>query len=349
MKIRDILQKHEDLVKKTVTTGDIGGASGSNTLTPRQDLDAALLSIADRGTPFRDKVQREQGVGDSFTFNLRSALFKQNENSNPREMFYGDGGLPESRTSEFYTKSVAYKPIGLQGGVTGLAAAQGRSLVDLYAEEVEGTTRAVVQGEEWLNFWSRTDVANSNGVFGYAGLDELITTNVIDAGGQPISKYLIDRAANMIAMYGGRASDIFLDLGSAVNLNSIYEKQGTVQLIVNEGDRANLAVGSVTGFVRTVAGDLKVNGDFFLNPGNTYPLPNGTSSFPLGATTSTVFILAMPYIWMKDLQALGMEELGRVADKRNFYVNEYTGLKLKAEPWCAKITNVATAIVDRGI
>ncbi len=41
-----------------------------------------------------------------------------------------------------------------------------------------------------------------------------------------------------------------------------------------------------------------------------------------------------------------MEELGRVGDKRSIYVNEYTAMKLTAEKWCAKITNVADAIVN---
>jgi hypothetical protein len=43
---------------------------------------------------------------------------------------------------------------------------------------------------------------------------------------------------------------------------------------------------------------------------------------------------------MKDLKSIGMEELGRTADLKSFYVNEYSALKLTAEPWCGKITNV---------
>ena len=330
------------VVQKGITTGDLNGASGSATATTRQDLDATILSIADRNTPLRDLIVREQGQGAAFTFNLRESLFKSGENANPREAYYGDGGLAEEKSTAYFTQTVAFKALGYTGSVTGLAKAQAKSLVDLLAAEIEATTRRVIQAEEWLMFWSDTTIANTNGLFGFPGLDELITTNVIDALGQPISKILVDRVTELIAQRGGMATHIFTSIRTGINLNNLFNS--FAQVIINQSERDNLTLGNKVRDISTVAGTLSIVPDFFLNPGNTYPNSDGSSSAPSGAATSSAFILAMPHLSMRDLQAIGMEELGRVADKTSFYVNEYTALKLKAEPWCGKIINLDDTI-----
>lgn len=336
--IKKIIADVESSVKKGIDTSSLNGGTGSATMTTRQDLDSVIVNLSNRNTPFRDMVRREAGQGAAFTFNVTSSLYGAAENTNPRETFYAEGGLPTMRNTQYGTKIVAYKSIGYQGSVTGLAQASGESVLDLYATEVERGTRGIIQAEEWLDFWSSTTTANTGGLYGYAGLDELITTNVIDAAGAVISKTLIDKAAKRIASHGGMATHMFCSLGIAADVNNLYNTYS--QVIINGADRQALTYGNMVRNISTIGGVWDVVGDFFLNPGNTYPNPSGVSSYPTGATSSTVFILAMPFISMKDLKSIGMEELGRVADKRAFYVNEYTALKLTAEPWCAKITNV---------
>lgn len=336
--LKKIIADVESSVKKGIDTSSLNGGSGSATLTTRQDLDSVIVNLSNRGTPFRDLVRRSQGQGAAFTFNVTSSLYGVAENTNPRETFYADGGLPKMRTTQYGTKIVAYKAIGYEGEVTGLAQASGESVVDLYATEVERTTRAVIQAEEWLAFWSDTTTANTGGLTGFAGLNELITTNVIDAGGTPISKHLLDLAAKRIASHGGQATHLFSSLGVAADINNLYNTYS--QVIINGQDRQALMFGNMVRNISTIAGVWDVVGDFFLNPANTYPEPDGSSSYPTGNPTSTVFVLAMPFIEMRDLKGIGMEELGRVSDKRTFYVNEYSALKLTAEPWCAVIQNV---------
>lgn len=341
-KIRKILSYNENRLAKGINTGSLSANGTANTMTIRQDLDPVITDLTNRNTPFRDAARREAGQGEAFTFNTYESLFGGAENTSPREMFYEDGGLPEEKTTQYGTKVVQYRSLGSKGSVTGLAQAQAQSLVDLYASEVQKTTQRVIQAEEWLAFWSSTTTANTNGEFGFPGLDELITTNVVDANGAAISKTLIDQAAEKIAQRGGQATHIFTSIRVGINIDNLFNQYA--QVVINQNDRDSLRLGNKVRDVSTVAGVLSLVPDFFLNPGNTYPLPNGSSSFPSGATTSTVFVLAMPYISMKDLKPLGMEELGRTADKREFYVNEYTALKLTAEPWCAKITNVADTL-----
>jgi|GEM_PF-1737701 len=340
--VKEIISESEKKIAKAIDTSDINGPTPgtANAITPRQELDGVILSIANRMTPFRDRVTRKAGVGSAFTFNLRSSLFASGESADPRKAVYGDGALPQAKSSKYYTKTSAYKAIGYSGSVTGLAQAQGAALVNLYADEIEATTRRVIQAEEWLDFWGDNSYTDpTTGEASYDGLDALITTNVIDASGAAISKSLIDQACNLIGQQGGSATHIFTSFRVSDQISNLYDSSMSVT-VVNGESRDNLIYGNRVKRILTSIGELEIVPDFFINAGNTYPLSNGATSTPSGAATSTIFVLAMPYIEMIDLQSLGMEELGRTADKREFYVNEYTALKLKAEPWCAKITNV---------
>jgi hypothetical protein len=240
---------------------------------------------------------------------------------------YADGALPTAADSSYASKFYAYKSFGWKGSVTGLAQARGESIVSLYANEVKNKTKLLMDTMEFLAFYDAT-----------FGLDTLITTNVIDAGGGAITKQLIDRAAVRVQMKGGYITDIYSSLRVKADINDLYNS--TNQVILNMPGTDSLTLGQTVAQANTVAGLANIKGDFFLNPGNTYALPNGSSSSPLGATTSTVYLLNMDYISYKFLQRPVVEELGRTADKREFFVKAYAALKLTAEPWCAKITNV---------
>lgn len=334
--IKKVLEDNNAILEKGISTTDIKDTVGTSNLLAPRDLDPVIVNLADRNTPFYDAVRKSDGKGAGFSFNLKKSLFNQSQN--PRDGFYADGSLPRQETTQYASKYVAYKSYGYSGSVTGLAQAVGEDIVDLYAEEVEGSSRRVVQGLEWLAFWSDTTTANQAGLTGFDGLNSLITTNVIDAQGAAISKALIDRAAVRIQSQGGTATHLFSSLRVSADINNLYN--GNERVIVNSGDRQSLTLGNKVAEVSTVAGYLSIVADFFLNPGNTYPLANGVSSTPLGADVSTVFILNMNYIEYKFLKRLMLEPLGKTADKIDFYVKAYAGLKLTAEPWCAKIINV---------
>ena len=343
--VNDLISENVERVEKAIDTSDISGPTPGTAaaLTPRQELDGVILSIANRMTPLRDRLTRTAGVGSAFTFNLRDGLFASGESADPRKAVYGDGALPQRRSSAYYTKTATFRSVGYTGSVTGLAQAQGSSLIDLYSTEIEATMRTVIQAEEWLNFWGDSAYTDpTTGEPSYDGLNKLITTNVIDASGAEISKVLVDKACNLIGQQGGRATHVFTSFRVGDKINNLYSS--AAQVIINGSGRDDLTLGEYVTKIRTSVGVLNIYTDFFINPGNTYPLSNGAISTPSGAETSTVFILAMPHISMVDLRPIGMEELGKTADKREFFVNEYTALKLKAEPWCAKIINVKDSL-----
>lgn len=337
--VAEVLKKADVKLERAISTTDIQGQSitAQNKIAVRQDLQEAIVNIADRMTPLRDRIGREKGVGNAFTFNMVKSLYKSN--TDPRDAVYADGTLPDSRETQYAMRTQAYVAIGYESGVTGLAEAQGEDIVSLYAEEIENTTKAVIQTEEWLNFWGDSSVQNGNSAYPYDGLNTLITTNVIDANGSALTKELIDEACNLIGQKGGRATAIYTSFRVADSINNLYNTSS--QVIINGEGRDSLTLGNYVTKVRTSVGILDVVPDFFINPGNDYPQKDGTTfSTPSGAPVSTVFILAEPYIKMKDLKSIGLQEEGISSDTKKFFVNEYTALMLTAEPWCAKIVNV---------
>lgn len=347
--LRKTLIDSEAIVQKGISTTNTvyPNTNSSNALTVRQDLQAEIVNLANRGTPLRDMVRREPGVGGAFTYNVAASVFQAGQNTNPRELLYADGGLPTEAATQYKTFTVPYVSIGQQGSVTGLAQATGEAVVDLYMAEVEKRTRAVIQGSEWLMYWSDTTTPNTNGLTGYAGLDQIITTNVVDAGGAAISKAMIDSAAIKIAQQGGMTSGsymLFCSIGQAASINNLYNNFS--QVIINNPGRDSITFGNYVTEIRALQGIMKVVPDFHINPGSVYPQANGTSSFPVGATTSTAFLVDTQFMSMKVLKELGMEELGRVADKRSFYLNVYEALKVTAEPWFAKIENLLEPTVS---
>ena len=60
-----------------------------------------------------------------------------------------------------------------------------------------------------------------------------------------------------------------------------------------------------------------------------------------GGSSSNVYVLCTPEIEVVDLLPIGRTELAKVADTVRFYINEYSVLAVKAEPWQAKITDAS--------
>lgn len=340
-----------ELVAKGITSSDINSApTGANVLRAPQNLSPLLTNLGYRDAPFWSRLTKKAGLGLATEFNLLASLFGTGENANPMEMFITDGGTPVERKSGYKSVVQAYKALGYKGSVTGTAyrTARNGTPTDLEAQEVQNTMRRVMQGLNWLAYWSRTDVTNTAGVAGYAGLDQLTTTNVIDAGGAVISKALIDRAVRGIAYQGGIAAGeyaILCSTGIGMDINNLYNTQQ--QLIVNNSnDRSNLVYGNLVPEIRTILGDMKIIPDFFVNPG--LPYPQGTtysaSSGAKGLNVSTIFIVPMTHLAYEELLPMSKVDLGLTGDFSSFMVLEHGTLTLNAEPWVAKITNVLESV-----
>lgn len=342
-----------ELVAKGITGSSLASntySTGSALIVP-QNLSPLLTNIAQRETSFYDRVQKTQGFGKAAEFNVLQALFSAIDNASPRELLYADGGLPQQKTTQFANVINPYRDLGLTGSVTGRAARQEANFTDLEALEVKATMRRVMQAIDWLSFWSDTTTANSNGITGYAGLDSMIQTNVIDAQGAPISKLLLDRAAKRIYYKGGAGylSHIFCSAGVGIDLDNIFNTSAQVQ-INNGSDRSELIFGNRVAYAQTIAGKAEIVPNYFINPGTPYIQGNpnlsyaSASSGPNGVSTSTVFLLPMEFITYEQLLPMSKIDLAVVADRMDFMVISSGAVTLRAEPFCAKIINVGESV-----
>lgn len=349
MSLKEKLENSDKNLQKAIDTTQITGTpgnAGDNIYVP-VSLRENITDVSRRATPLVDIFlpRALQGAGNAHSFNKR--LSPDANVINPRNAVYADGGTPTEVDTEYATVNVPYVQVGYKGSVTDFAQAQGRAFIDLFQTEVEAKMALVKEALEWLLFWGSTSTTNTAGLTQFAGLDELITTNTVDAGGSRLEgttgKAIIDEATEKIAQQGGFATHIITSIRTKQNLNNTYFNGSAngARIILNDGnDRTDLSMGEIVGRINTNAGQLQVVDDFFLNPGNTFTLPNGTSSTPSGATTSTAFILSERFLNFVSLSDLQMVPLARTADKMDFFVKIYTTLELTAEEYCAKITNI---------
>jgi hypothetical protein len=342
--MKDALSESATILEKGITTSDISETANGTTLRPPLDLVPFITDVSVRPTPFVDMFmpRAKRGIGKAHVFNKQ--LAKSTSTENPRDAVYSDGALPEDKTTSYSQVSVAFKSLGYSGSVTGLAQAEGGSFLDLLNREVNNKMALLKEALEWLSFYgSTTTNSPTTGLPQFPGLDELIT-NEVDAGGARLSgttgKLIVDEAANLIGQKGGIATHMFTSFRTAQNINNTYNNNQSLQVIKTGGDDTNITWGEIVPKINTSVGQWKVIGDFFLNPGNSFTLPNGSQSTPSGATTSTAFVISENFINFVNLQPMVLEMLGKRTDKEEFFVKIYTMLEVLATEFMCKITNI---------
>jgi len=341
MRILDSIDKALGRFEKTVNTSFAGPVPSS--LLARQDLESAIVVLSDRMTPFRDRVSRIKGEGLAHLWNQRTRLGTLTDGPMALvNLFYADGDLPPSTDPAYTQKTAAYKYLGTTAVITGPMIASGRSYIDIEAEIAEAALRRIIQAEEWADFHGDS---NTN-TLSYDGFDIQIVTNVVNnAGAQLTASGVVipsfDKVIKLIRLQGGNKIDgIYLGFGLQTQVNAIVSPQA--RYIINV-DSPKFAAGDHVVAYMSPLGSIPVIGDFFCNPALPYPSNEAGSSSAQGAGLSSVYFLRHDDqgIQMVDLVPLGRTELAKIADTVRFYLNEYTVLALKAEPWVGMLSNVA--------
>lgn len=224
--------------------------------------------------------------------------------------------------------------------------ASGRSYIDIEAEVAEATLRRVIQAEEWASFKADSSV----NTLAYDGLDVQITTNVVDNASAALSATGVtipnfDKVIKRIRNQGGSKLDgIYLSFGLQAIVNQIVSSAARyfVNLDGNQAGLGKVQAGDHVVTYHSPLGPIPVIGDFFCNPALPYPYNAAGSSGAAGNSVSSVYFLRHDTqgIEMADLVPIGRTELAKIADTVRFYVNEYTVLALKAEPWVGVLENV---------
>ncbi len=328
--------------EKTVDTSFAGPTP--NSLLARQDLEAAIVVLSDRLTPFRDRVSRIRGEGLAHLWNQRTSLGTlANGPQALVNLFYADGSIPPANDPAYIQKTAAYKYLGTTAVITGPMIASGRSYIDIEAEIAEASLRRIIQAEEWGDFHGDSSV----NTLCYNGFDVQIVTNVNNAlGSQLVANGVViplfDKIIKLIRLQGGNKIDgIYLGFGLQTQVNSIVSPAARYFINVDKEDVRLGAGDHVTAYMSPL-GSIPVIGDFFCNPALPYPYNEAGSSGATGSGLSSVYFLRHDEqgVQMIDLVPLGRTELAKIADTVRFYLNEYTVLALKAEPWTGVIDNV---------
>jgi len=312
-----------------------------NSLLARQDLEALIVKLTFRETPLRDILKRTKGEGRAHLWNQRIKL-----GANPAELttslFYADGDIPTFSDPVYVQKTAAYKYLGVAANITGPMIASGRSFTDIEAEVAEAKLRQIIQAEEWAIFHgdaSQTGTdSKGNPIVGmqFDGLDIQLISNVIDKSGAALTIEDIWKAIKLIRSQGGQPTHVLCSYGVQNQLNSLL--LGDLRYVASQGTTVTMGLNANN--ISTPAGVLPLIGDFFINPTSPYPYNQAGSSGPQGAAVSSVYVLNVPELEMVDLLPVGRTELAKIADTIRFYINEYTVLAIKAEPWQAVIKNV---------
>lgn len=341
-RVVESLDKALDRFEKTIDTSYAGPIP--NSLLARQDLEAAIVVLSDRGTPFRDRVTRIRGEGLAHLWNQRTSLGTlANGPMGLVNLFYADGQLPPEDDPTYLQITAAYRYLGTTAVITGPMVASGRSYTDIEAEIAEAALRRIIQAEEWADFHGSNNVNSLS----YSGFDVQIVTNTANAAGAQLTANgvtipLFDKMIKFIRYQGGNKIDgIYLGFGLQTQVNAIVSPAARYYINVDQEGRV-VAGDHATAYMSPL-GSIPVIGDFFCNPALPYPYNEVGSSGTYGSGLSSVYFLRHDEqgVQMVDLVPLGRTELAKIADTIRFYLNEYTVLALKAEPWTARLDDVA--------
>lgn len=337
------LERALEKFEKAVNTSFAGPVP--NSLLARQDLESVIVVLSDRGTPFRDKVSRIKGEGLAHLWNQRTRLDTVAQGpSGLVSLFYADGNLPTDQDPTYVQKTAAYKYLGTTAIITGPMIVSGRSYIDIEAEIAEAALRRIIQAEEWAIFNGDSSV----NTLSFDGFSVQITTNVVNnlaaaltASGVTIPSF--DKVIKLIRIQGGTKLDaIFCSFGIQVVVNQIIGTQARY-FIQNDSNADSLKAGAHVVSYQSPIGPVPVIGDFFVNAALPYPIDAAGSSGATGNIVSNVYFLRYDEqgCQMVDLVPIGRTELAKIADTVRFYLNEYTVLAVKGEPWVGALTNVS--------
>jgi hypothetical protein len=310
----------------------------------RQDLESVIVVLSDRGTPFRDKVSRRKGEGLAHLWNQRTSLDTVAQGpAGLVNIFYADGQLPPEADPTYVQKTAAYKYLGTTAVITGPMIASGHSYTDIEAEMAEAALRRIVQGEEWAIFNGDSSV----NTLSFDGFVKQLVTNVVSNSGAALTALgttipVFDKAIKLVRNQGGTKLDVIVcSFGLQTVINQIVAPAARY-MISNVAAADSIVAGINAVVYQSPIGPVPIVGDFFVNAVLPYPYNQAGSSGAVGGPLSNAYFLRYDDqgVEMVDLVPIGRTELAKIADTIRFYINEYTVLASKGEPWLAEVSNI---------
>jgi hypothetical protein len=252
---------------------DIAAAGG----TLQQPLiDQVLQELIEVNNPLRKNLTRKPGSGSAWILNQRTTRGTAG--------FVDDTETPASSNSSYGQKQFPYKTILQPGKITRKLQAQGKSLLDIQAEEVTSALQAVRDTEE--NALINGDSAVNPKEFD--GLRKIIPAGqVVNAGVQPLTLDLLDEA---IDLNRGNADMLIMSKKANRKLNSLLQAHQR--------------------FVDTT----EVKGGFRVQVYNGIPIFRSiyvADNQGVGNNETDIFILDTNFTWIGELTVLKMQPLAK--------------------------------------
>lgn len=222
--------------------------------------------------------------------------------------------------------------------------ASGRSYIDIEAEIAEAALRRIIQAEEWAIFNGDSGI----NTLSFDGFATQIVTNIVNNAAAALTATgvtipAIDKAIKLVRLQGGTMlSAMYCSFGIQTVINQIISPAARY-FIQSDVNNDNLMAGNHVVSYQSPMGPIPVVGDFFVNAALPYPINQAGSSGATGNLVSNIYFLRYDEqgCQMVDLVPVGRTELAKLADTVRFYLNEYTVLAVKGEPWIAMLSNVS--------
>jgi len=269
-------------------------------------IDQVLQELIEVNNPLRKNLPRKPGSGSAWILNQRTARGTAG--------FVDDTETPASSNSAYGQKQFPYKTVLQPGKITRKLQAQGKSLLDIQAEEVQSALQAVRDTEEYalINGDSTVNPKEFN------GLRKLIPTpQVINAGAQPLT---LDRLDEAIDLNRGNPDMIIMSKKANRKLNALLQAHQR--------------------FVDT----MEVKGGFRVQVYNGIPIFRAVSisdAQGVGTNETDVFILDTNFVWVGELTPLKMLPLAKKSSQFDeFDIFEDISLVLGNDIMAARLAGV---------
>lgn len=313
-KRQEMAKTYKESIQKAPTFGHTSGGTVTAYGLMPSFFDPALVDRTIRQTPLVRLLPRKAVRGRSYVYNAMTAKAVP-ANGTAGSGFKGDDAALAEDVDTWATVSTTMKFAYVVGRVTGPGLASGLGYVNLLQEDVR------IKSQE-MNEILENEIVNgatSTNALGFDGLRTSISTNTTAAGGAAIT----------------------LD-NIRTDMNTVYEANGQVDLVVTDGSTHNTIKGLLMDFQRNVerpSGQMDFGiPDAFMFDGALFIKDR---FMPTTATAREILYLDLRYIFLAVLQDVTFEELAKTNDSQRYMLKWYGALIVTAEALMAERTGLA--------
>jgi len=287
-----------------------------------ENLDPVIKTIVPTATPIRSLFPRVTGQGQATSWKILKGRLDPQTAGTDTDITFADAGEPNETSQDYEVKSAAFKLLGrkLDVGMKHIAAAQGYQSVE--DELLRVKTLEVMLGEEDLiiNGDSGTNSDEFDGLLKQISTNEDSTTEDLTVSG-------IAEQDQKVFDQGGVATHLFLNPKQSRELSDEMQKDSTINRIVVDNQGAATASLRVSSIISPVTGNtIQLVTSRYLG-GNAIL---GSVQSPAGEN----------WVEMEDLIPLVSMDVPNTNFAKTKFVVQSTVLKLIAEPFWAKYTNL---------